>query len=89
MKLDSSDYIDYKDRLFNFIIKHSTYEFRSGNPYIKYDIVGLEKDLVCQCVLDKRIITGHADIPQVVWELSSTVLAMTIVEHKIPQVYII
>ena len=86
MDFHSSDYIDYKENLFQFVIKHSTYQFQSGNPYIKYDLIGLEKDLVCQCVLDKRVILGHTDVPQVVWEMNSTILAMSIVEQKFPQV---
>ena len=86
MDFNSSDYIDCKDKLFHFVMKHSTYVFQSGSPYIKYDVFGLEKDLVCQCVLDKSVIIGHADMPQVVWEMSSAILAISIVEQKIPQV---
>lgn len=83
----SSDTIDCNnDKLFQFVLKHSTYVFEMGDPVIKYDLFGLEKDLVCQCALNKKMIVGHMDIPQVVWGISSAELDLLNLELKIQQV---
>ena len=86
MSFDAHDFIDYKDVLFDLVVKHSFYELTACDPVIAYDLFGLEKDLVCRFVLNKRMIIGHADIPQVVWELSTTVLTLSLIEQRIPQV---
>ena len=86
MNMESSDFIDCRKSLFNFVLKHGSYDFSSGNPVIKYDLHGLEKDLVNNCVLDKREIVGLTDIPQVVWGIKNITLLSTLVKKKIPQV---
>ena len=84
--IESTDFIDCRSQLFPIILKHACYDFASGHPVIKYDLLGLERELVNYCVLDKREIIGLADIPQTVWEIDSIILFSAVVKEKIPQV---
>ena len=87
MDVDHLHLIDCDKTLFTLLCSHCTRMFHSGSCQIKYDVAGLEKELVLKYIMGKPTITSVSGIPKLVWQKTvQTALTIRGVQKNVPQV---